>query len=126
MSQSVLPGTSEIIGSYQCGHGRTHQIPSEDVRLLKSGGAGFVSVCSCGDRQLSEVTEKPLQCGPHRILLGGESLEPELWLMLEHLAGSWACEGNGKQGTLGGGLNYAARRVRRRDEYREIIQEEKR
>lgn len=117
--QAQLPGTERVLGTYTCGHDRTHQIPSEDVFVLKSGGAGFTAVCQCGlpdGATVDELTATPHHLGPHWTLIGGTTIDPAFWLALEEAADAWESEAAADYGSLGGGLSYRQRRAQRRDE----------
>jgi hypothetical protein len=114
-TQTTLPGRQTVVSTYECGYGRTHQIPSESIRILKDGGAGFVGYCDCGGHDVSTATEKPHRLGPHAVLLGGTNLSKELWLALEDIAEwGWIAPDSG---TSHGGEPYATRREERREQY---------
>lgn len=96
--QTTPPGTEAVIGTFECGHGRTHQAPSSDVRVFRSGGAGFVGYCTCeqGSKTIEDAEDRPHVLGSHVTLLGGTALEPALWLALEAIAeDGWDHEGAG-------------------------------
>lgn len=85
-AQATLPGTTRVIGTFDCGHGRTHQIPSGEVTVFKQG-SGFSATCTCGNGPI-ESDEPPL-LGPHTVLLGGTNLDPEMWLGLDEETDGW-------------------------------------
>lgn len=85
--QTTLPGTEAVIGSYECGHGRTHQVPSGEVTVLKTGGVGFTAGCCCGSGPIT--TEGSTLIGDHLTVIGGNGLEPALWLALERESEEW-------------------------------------
>lgn len=114
-AQQTLPGTDRVIGTYSCGHDRTHQLPSDSVALLKSGGAGFIGYCTCGGHDLETAGEKPHILGPHATLLGGTNLDPHLWLALEAIAEWGWCDPDA--GAEHGNEPYEVRRKNRREEY---------
>lgn len=128
MSQQItLPGTDTIIGTYECGFGRTHQVPSNDVFVLKSGGCGFMGVCRCGlpdDATVADVTSKPHRLGPHWTLLGGKTLDPVFWLALEDTADGWESAEMPDSGTLGGDPSYRERREQYHAEMRTAIKDD--
>lgn len=119
--QQQLPGTEAVVGTYSCGHGRTHQIPSESVRLFKMGGAGFVAGCDCGAEPLDQVADLPHRLGPHVTLVGGKGLGPGLWLALEQVTDGWWGDDEGQTTPVGGGRSRAERRADRRQEFREEV-----
>lgn len=116
--QTTLPGTDTVLGTYECGYDRTHQVPSDDVFLLKTAGAGFTGVCRCGlsgDTTLQEVISKPQRLGPHWTMLGGTDLSPAFWMALDDAADGGSHENPDELGTSFGDPSYAERRK----EYRE-------
>jgi hypothetical protein len=118
-TQQQLPGTERVAGTFECGHERSHQVPSESVRLLKMGGAGFVVVCDCGPEPLSDANDRPHRLGGHVTLVGGASLGPGFWLVLENLADGWWTADSGETTPVDGGRTAAERRADRKRAYRE-------
>lgn len=96
--QQTLPGTDEIIASFECGHGHTHQIPSESVTVFAEG-IGYSATCTCGDGPIQPG--EPLVLGPHIVLLGGTNLVPGLWLALDEEADNWFPNSNPDDEPLG-------------------------
>lgn len=101
--QSTLPGTDEVIGTYQCGHGRTHQIPSDEVTIYHEA-AGFSAACECGAGPLDP--NKPPVLGDHVVLIGGKDLDPYVWLSLDEESAGPFPGSNPDSEPLGGGETY--------------------
>lgn len=87
MGQTTLPGTQPLIGTYTCGHGFEHQVPSERVRICRVG-IGFIGACSCGAEPLDVVADEPHYLAEHIALLPVTDA-PLLWLALETIADGW-------------------------------------
>lgn len=112
-TQQQLPGTDPVLGSYKCGYGRSHQVPSEAVRVFRCGGGGFLAYCECGGHDLDRAADQPHRLGDHATLIGGTSLEPALWLALESVAeDGW----DTTDGSEFGNDPYAERRAERKAE----------
>lgn len=114
------------IGTYECGHGRRHGIPSDAVRILRMGGVGFIAACNCSDVPLSEIgsnkgtdggghsSPTPTVIGDHLVTLTGVS--PETWLELEAEADGWFHNPDG--GALGNDPSYRERRAKHQKRFR--------
>ena len=113
--QTTLPGTREVIGSYTCGHGRTHQVPSEEVTIYKGGGAGFTAGCECGAGPIDEDSPGVF-LDDHITLIGGKNLDDRLWLALEEVASGWFLLSSPDEPPVGGGKPPRERREERRAE----------
>lgn len=105
--QQQLPGTEQVLGTFECGHERTHRVPSERVRVF-IWSTGYVAYCECGGHDLDTAADLPHVLGDHVVLLGGENLDPDLWLALDELADGWWTDPEG--GTSFGKDSYRERR----------------
>jgi hypothetical protein len=119
VAQATLPGTEKKIGSYSCGHGRTHQIPSDDVTIYRAGGAGFMAGCECGRGPIDHESGG-VYLGDHIVLLGGKSLDSWLWLALDERA-EWFPVNNPDNEPIGGGDTPRERRAAHRREMHEQV-----
>lgn len=75
--------------TYDCAHGTEHTIPSDDVRVLKIGQAGFVIACVCGDEPLEEAHEPPHPGDRHLMNVYHDDPDVDEWLVLDDLADDW-------------------------------------
>ena len=121
--QATLPGMRGVLGTYNCGHGTTHRLPSEPVTIYKIGGAGFIGGCECGAGPVGESS--PVVLGDHVVLLGVKGLGPGLWLALAERA-EWFPGSDPDSEPVGGGTSPRERRAERRSKYHEEIQESSR
>lgn len=109
--QQTLSGKS-LIGTYSCGHGRAHEIPSESVTIYRKGGAGFMAGCECGSGPV-DPDSPGLFLDDHLVLLGGKSLDEGLWLALDERA-EWLEDDAADREPVGGGETPRERRDERR------------
>jgi hypothetical protein len=109
--QQTLSGKA-LIGSYSCGHGRGHEIPSESVTIYRQGGAGFMAGCECGDGPV-DPDSSSLFLGDHLVLIGGKNLDDRVWLALDERA-EWLDESDADREPTGGGETPRERRDERR------------
>lgn len=110
-NQATLPGMKAVLGTYSCGHGTTHRLPSEPVTIYKIGGAGFIGGCECGGGPVDETS--PVVLDDHVVLLGGKSLDPTLWLALDERA-EWFPGSSPHCEPVGGGASPRECRAERR------------
>lgn len=109
MENQTLPGTEPVVATYTCGHGRTHRIPSDAVRILRAG-TGFVAGCACGPEPLAEIPDRPHHLGGHITILGGTD-DDDVWAALENLADGWYLDPDTEP--VGGGETPRERRAAR-------------
>ncbi|PCR88618.1 zinc finger domain-containing protein [Natrinema ejinorense] len=82
--------TAGPIVTYECRlSGRTHTIPSDDVRVMKSGDGDFVVACACGDDSLAEADERPHPTPDQFVNIDANAPSPSEWLRLEDCANGW-------------------------------------
>lgn len=81
--------TEPSIVSYECKHRTQHRVPGDDVRVLKTGQAGFVLACDCAEEPLDETHEPPHPGDRHLANVYGKDPSPEEWLDLEEVADGW-------------------------------------
>ena len=111
MSVQQTLSVKSLIGSYSCGHGRTHEIPSESVTIYRKGESGFMAGCGCGDGPI-DPDSSSLFLGDHLVLLGGKSLDDRLWLALNERA-EWLEDDAADCEPVGGGETPRERRHER-------------
>ena len=112
--QQMLPGAEAVIGSYSCGHGRTHQVPSDSVTIYRKGGAGFMAGCECGHGPV-DPDSPGLFLDDHLVLLGGKSFDDRLWLALDERA-EWLEDDTADCDPIRGGETPREHRSERRAE----------
>lgn len=120
VAQATLPGTEAVIGSYSCGHDRTHRTPSDDVTIYRKGGAGFIAGCECGCGPVDQESDGVF-LGDHVVLLGGKSLDPTLWIALDDRA-AWFPGSDPDREPVGGGDTARERRAERRVQMRRRVE----
>lgn len=69
--------------------GRTHAIPSDEVRVMKDGDGDFVVACACGDQALENADEKPHPTPDQYVNIDANAPSPSEWLRLENCAEGW-------------------------------------
>ena len=109
--QQTLSGKA-LIGTYSCGHDRTHEIPSESVTIYRKGGAGFMAGCECGEGPI-DLDSSSLFLGDHLVAIGGKNLDDRLWLTLDERA-EWLDDDAADCEPVGGGETPRERRDDRR------------
>lgn len=119
--QQTLPGAETVIGTYSCGHGRTHRVPSESVTIYRKFGAGFMAGCECGHGPV-DPDSAGLFLGDHLVLLGGAGLDDRLWLALDEQA-KWFEDDDPDREPVGGGESPRERRNDRRTELSSRVDE---
>jgi hypothetical protein len=75
---------------YECHiSGEPHEVPGDEVRIMKHADGGFVVACGCGPESVAEADAPPHPVDDHLANIYANDPTPGQWRTLEDAADGW-------------------------------------